>query len=59
MTGHRKRVIKSAEEQDTHTAWRRYLTMFNRPGLAKKGKKRTNRRERREARHDITEQENQ
>lgn len=52
----RRRFLWSAEENDTHTGWRHVMTMFKRPGLAKKGKKRTNRRERRDARHDIQDQ---
>lgn len=39
----------NAEEQDAYTAWRKLYLYLQRPGVTKKIKRRTNRRERREA----------
>lgn len=51
-----KRVIKTGDEQDVHTPWRKLYCYLARPGVAKKLKRATNRRERREAKGWIKEQ---
>lgn len=48
-----KRRIKTADEQDVYTGWRRYLTGYQRAGAVKKVKRRTHRRERREGRQET------
>lgn len=47
------RRIVSADEQDAYTGWRKYLIWTSRPGAVKKVKRRTHKRERREAQADI------
>lgn len=51
-----KRIIKTADEQDVHTIARKFYTYLTRSGAAKKVKRSTNRRERREAKDWIAEQ---
>lgn len=51
-----KRIIKSGDEQDVHTGWRRLYCYTQRAGVTKRVKRRTNRRERREAQRWIKEQ---
>lgn len=53
-----KRVITNGDEQDVHTSWRKLYVYLSRPGIAKKLKRATNRRERREAQRWIDEQRN-
>lgn len=48
----RRRII-TAYEQDVHTSWRRWYTRYQRAGMARQVKTKTNRRERREARNAI------
>ena len=50
------RAIKSSEEQDVYTRWRRLLCWTQRAGAVKKVKRRTHKRERREAKVDIRNQ---
>lgn len=50
------RRIVTAEEQDAYTGWRRLYCYTQRAGVVKAIKTRTHRRERREARAEITEQ---
>jgi len=51
-----KRIIRSAEEQDAFTRWRRLYTRFQRPGTAKRVKQAANRYERHVmAKRDISE----
>lgn len=47
------RRIVDWEEQDAYTGWRRLLIWTSRPGAVKKVKRRTHKRERREARAAI------
>lgn len=54
-----KRHIKGWDEEDVYTGWRKYLVWTSRPGAVKKVKKRTHRRERREAAKQIKEQLNE
>lgn len=51
-----KRIIKDWDEQDVYTAWRRLYCWTQRAGAVKRVKKRTHRRERREAKRWIEEQ---
>jgi hypothetical protein len=53
MSNTRRRVALSADECDAHSGWRHVMVRYQRPGMAKKVKRRTNRRERRQARHEI------
>jgi hypothetical protein len=50
----RRRII-TGQEQDVHTPWRHLYTCFQRPGMARKVKTSTNRRERNEGRRAIRE----
>jgi hypothetical protein len=51
----RRRVITS-EEQDVHTRWRHFLCYLHRAGAKAAVKRRTNRRERREGKHEVRKQ---
>lgn len=53
-----KRIIVNGDEQDAYTGWRKVLVWTSRPGAVKSVKRRTHRRERREARQWIEEQRN-
>jgi hypothetical protein len=53
-----KRIIKTAEEQDAYTSWRKVCVYLTRAGAVKAIKKRTHKRERREATKWINEQMN-
>lgn len=48
-----RRPIKSTDEQDVHTGWRRAYLTYRRAGQSAKVKRFTRRRERAEARRDI------
>lgn len=48
-----KRIIKTSEEQDIYTGWRRVLCWTSRAGAVKKIKRRTHQRERREGAQEI------
>lgn len=48
-----RRAIKTHEEQDAYTGWRRVLAYTYRAGKVKDIKRRTHRRERREAQREI------
>lgn len=50
------RRIVNGEEQDVYTGWRKYLAWTSRPGAVKKVKRRTHKRERREARATISQE---
>jgi len=50
----RRRII-TGEEQDVHTGWRRWYTRYQRAGMAREVKTKTNQRERREGRQAIRE----
>lgn len=52
----RKRRMVDGEEWDAYTRWRHLLIYMGRPGVVKKIKRRTHKRERREARNEIREQ---
>lgn len=49
------RAIKSADEQDVFTGWRRAYCWTQRAGACKKVKRRANRRERREGKREARE----
>lgn len=51
-----KRIIKNGDEQDAYTLARRFYCYLTRPGVVKKIKRRTHKRERREAKYYIKEQ---
>lgn len=52
----RRRRIRTTDEQDAFTGWRRLYTRFQRPGAAKKVKRAASRYERHvEARRDVAE----
>ena len=53
-----KRIIKNWEEQDAYTGWRKMLVWTSRAGAVKAVKRRTHKRERREAKMWIEEQTN-
>lgn len=48
-----KRPIKNAGEQDAYTDWRHVLSYLQRPGIVKKIKRATHKRERRQAQRDA------
>lgn len=48
-----KRRIKTAEEQDVHTGWRRLFVWTSRAGATSRVKRRTRRRERREGKRET------
>jgi len=52
----KRRQIKDWDEQDAYTGWKNLLIYIGRPGVRKKIKKKTHRRERREGRQEIKEQ---
>lgn len=47
------RQIVSGDEQDAYTGWRKVLIYLSRPGVVKKIKRRTHKRERRVAKESI------
>lgn len=50
----RRRVAITGDECDAHSRyWRRVMVRYGRAGVAKKAKRRTNRRERRDAQREI------
>lgn len=51
-----KRIIKDYDESTVYSRWRKLVIWTDRPGAVKKVKKRTHRRERREANKYIQEQ---
>lgn len=51
-----QRRIITADEQDAYTVWRKYYCYLQRAGAVKSIKRRTHRRERREALDQIREQ---
>ena len=51
-----KRIIKNGDEQDAYTLARKFSAWLSRAGAVKKVKKRTHKRERREAKRWIDEQ---
>ena len=51
-----KRIIKNADEQDAYTLARKFYCYLARPGIVKKIKRRTHKRERREKKRWINEQ---
>jgi hypothetical protein len=48
-----RRLMKSADEQDVHTAWRKLYIWTQRTGATAKVKRRTRRRERHDARQAL------
>lgn len=53
MGNEHRRAIKSGDEQDVHTPWRRVYCYLQRAGAASAAKRVTRRRERREG-QDVT-----
>ena len=51
-----KRIIKNGDEQDAYTIARKFYVYLSRAGAVKKIKRRTHKRERREAKRWINEQ---
>lgn len=51
----RKRIIVGWDEEDCYTIWRKWYCYIKRPGVAKSIKRRTHKRERREANVHINE----
>ena len=51
----RRRIVGSGE-QDAYTSWRKYYCYLKQPGVLKKIKRSTHKRERREGRAEINEQ---
>lgn len=51
-----KRIIKNGDEQDAYTLARKFYAYLSRAGVVKKIKRRTHKRERREAKRWINEQ---
>lgn len=51
-----KRIIKTGDEQDVYTRARKFIIALKRPGVVKKTKRRTHKRERREAKIEIDQQ---
>lgn len=48
-----RRLMKSWDEQDACTAWRKVLCYLQHPGVVKSIKRKTHKRERREAKQAI------
>jgi hypothetical protein len=48
-----RRRMKSGDEQDVHTGWRRFYCWTQRPGATDRVKRRTRRRERQEAKRRL------
>lgn len=48
-----RRLMKSADEQDVHTSWRKVYCWTQRTGATAKVKRRTRRRERTEAKRAL------
>lgn len=56
MTTHQgmgRRIMRTADEQDVHTGWRKLYVWTQRTGATAKVKRRTRRRERRDARAQL------
>lgn len=53
MSNTQKRIIKTGDEQDAHTGWRRWYCYTQRAGVTKGIKRSTNRRERRELKEEM------
>lgn len=53
VSNSRRRAAVTAEEVDVHSRWRKVLVCYGRPRAAKAVKRRTNRRERREAAAEV------
>ena len=51
-----KRIMRHSEEYDVYTPWRKYLYWTQMPGMVKKVKRRTHKRERRESVAEIKQQ---
>ncbi len=51
-----RRAIKTGDEQDAYTAWRKLYIYLSRPGVVKSIKRSTHRRERAEGKQDAEEQ---
>lgn len=51
-----RRIIKDGDEQDAYTIARKFYCYLARPGVVKKIKRKTHKRERREAKDWIKEQ---
>jgi len=49
----RRLPLKSADEQDVHTRWRRYYVYLQRAGVTSRIKRQTRRRERRHNKLDV------
>lgn len=48
-----RRIMRTADEQDVHTGWRKVYLWTQRTGATAKVKRRTRRRERHEARAEL------
>jgi hypothetical protein len=48
-----RRVMRTADEQDVHTGWRKWYLWTQRAGATSAVKRRTRRRERHEARAEL------
>ena len=51
-----RRAIKTGDEHDAYTRWRKFYIYLSRPGVVKGIKRSTHRRERAEGRQDAQEQ---
>lgn len=49
------RAVRGADEQDAYTRWRKVLIYLGRPGVVKKIKRRTHKRERQEGKREARE----
>lgn len=47
--------LKGGDEFDALTGWRKYLKVFDRPGLAKKSKRKYNKRFRKDGKSNLRE----
>ena len=52
-----KRTMKNGDEYDAYSKWRKYYCYLQRPGVVKKIKRRTHKRERQEAKQEIRDSE--
>lgn len=48
-----RRIMRTADEQDVHTGWRKVYLWTQRPGATSRVKRRTRRRERQEAKRAL------
>jgi hypothetical protein len=56
MTNNERRRIVTGDEQDVHTTWRHFISVYSKAGKAAAVKRETRRRERREYKTQLREE---